>query len=89
MSPFSYHRVKSLTKDTSNSLADTCHALVDLAKYMISIKNISFVMLGKFTSDQYEKEFGKLHQGLGETYFITAQKVLEKVAITKANSFCK
>ena len=52
ISSFSYHRVESLTKDTSNSLAHTCHALTDLAKYMISFKNLSFVMLGKFTSDQ-------------------------------------
>ena len=52
MSPFSYHRVKSLTKDTSTSLVHTCHALVDLAKYIISIKNFSFVKLEKFKSDQ-------------------------------------
>ena len=30
------------------------------------------------------KEFDKLHQGLSATYFITTQKMLEKVAITKA-----
>ena len=40
-------------------------------------------MLGKFTSDPIEKEFGKLRQGSGGTYFITVQQMFEKVVITK------
>ena len=40
-------------------------------------------MLGKFTPDHIEQEFGKLQQGSGETHFITVQHVLEKVAISK------
>ena len=46
-------------------------------------KDYEYVMLGKFTSDHIEKEFGKLRQGSGGTYFITVQQVLEKVAISK------
>ena len=42
-------------------------------------------MLGKFTSDPIEKEFGKLRQGSAGTYFITVQQMFEKVAITKTN----
>ena len=41
------------------------------------------MLLGKFTSDHIEKEFGKLRQGCGGCYFITAQQIMEKVAIYK------
>ena len=41
-------------------------------------------MLWQFTLDNLEKEFGKLCQWSGETYFITVQKELGKVYITKA-----
>ena len=38
-------------------------------------------MFGMFTTDYLEKEFGKLRQGSGGTYFITVQQIMEKVAI--------
>ena len=38
-------------------------------------------MFGLFTSDPIEKEFSKLVQGSGGTYFITVQQILEKVVI--------
>ena len=40
-------------------------------------------MLGLFTSDSSEKQFGKVWQGCGGTYFITAQQILVKVGIAK------
>ena len=40
-------------------------------------------MLGIFTTDYLEKEFGKLRQGSGGTYFIIVQQIMEKVAIKK------
>ena len=40
-------------------------------------------MLGIFTTEYLEKEFGKLRQGSGGTYFITVQHIMEKVAIKK------
>ena len=43
----------------------------------------SYVMLGNFTSDPIEKEFGKLRQGSGGIYFISVLQVLEKVTIFK------
>ena len=63
-------RVKSLTKDTSNALSHTCRGLTDLAKHLLTDKMFSYVMLGNFTSDPIEKEFGKLRQGSGGKYFI-------------------
>ena len=41
--------------------------------------------MGKFTSDYLEKDFSKLLQGSGGTYFITAQQILEKVNINKTS----
>ena len=38
-------------------------------------------MLGNFTLDTIEKEFGKLRQGSGGAYFITAQGIFEKIGI--------
>lgn len=40
-------------------------------------------MLGIFTSDPLGKQFDKLRQGCGGTYFITVQQILEKVEIAK------
>ena len=44
-------------------------------------------MLGWFTSDPLEKAFGKLRQGSGGTYFLTAQAVTEKLCICRAKLF--
>ena len=75
-------RVKQLTRDTATALAHTCRGVVDLCKYLLST-GFEYVLLGKFTTDYLEKEFGKLRQGSGGTYFITVQGVLEKVCIMK------
>ena len=42
------------------------------------------VILGWFSSDPIGKCFGKLRQGSGGTYFITAKSVIEKVCIQHA-----
>ena len=75
-------RFKSLTKDTANCLYQTCNGMVELSKYLLSSSH-QYVLLGYFTSDPLEKEFGKLRQGSGGTYFINIQQVLEKVSIYK------
>ena len=76
-------RRKVLSKDTATSFAHTCRGLIALSKYLLQEKGFEYVLLGKFTSDHIEKEFGKLRQGCGGCYFITAQQIMEKVAIYK------
>ena len=71
-------RVKMLTCDTSKALSQTCRGIVELVKFLLNTTH-EYVLLGKFNSDPIEKEFGKLRQGSGGTYFINAQQVLEKV----------
>ena len=40
-----------------------------------------YVLLGQFSTDPLEKEFGKLCQGSGDTYFINVQQCIEKLHI--------
>ena len=73
-------RVRQFTHDTSNFVFHICNAFVDLAKYLLETSN-SYVIFGWFTTNPLEKYFGKLRQGSGGAYFITAQSVIEKVKI--------
>ena len=66
-----------------STVSHTCRGLVELCKHLLNTTHHEYVMLGKFTSDPIEKEFGKLRQGSGGTYFITVQQMFEKIAITK------
>ena len=76
-------RIKCLTTDTSNALHQTCHGLVELAKFLLSNDSHSYVLLGKFTTVPIEQAFGKLREGSGGTYFINTQQVIEKWNISK------
>lgn len=86
MKPSSGKRVRQLTSDTSKAIFHTCHGLVDLCKDLLATSH-KYVCFGKFTSDLIEKEFSKLRQGSGGTYFITVQQILEKLNIKKASIF--
>ena len=76
-------RMKTLTKDTATALHHTLMGLSDLTKDLLSTSH-RYVMLGHQSTDPLEKEFGKLRQGSGGTYFINVQQVLEKLDIKKA-----
>ena len=78
-------RVKLLTRDTANCLAQTCYGLVQLSKYLLDTIH-QYVLLGNFTTDSLEKLFGKLRQGSGN-YFISVQQVLERVTIGLSDKF--
>ena len=75
-------RQKQLTKDTGYCFTHTCKAMIELARYHLD-QDHEYVPLGKASTDPLEKEFGKLRQGSGGTYFITVQQILEKVSINK------
>ena len=65
------------------ALSYTYRCIVDLCKYLLTTTGFQYVLIGKFTTDHLEKQFGKLRQGSGGTYFITVQGILEKVGIMK------
>ena len=78
------YRVKSLTKDTAKALCNTLRGLVDMARHLLANgSGFDYVMLGQFSSDPIEKEFGKQQQGAGGTYFITVRDIVQKTNIEK------
>ena len=64
------NHINQLTKDTGIAIHHTCNGIVDLTKHLLQTSH-TYVCPGKFSSDFLEKEFGKLRQGSGGTYFIT------------------
>ena len=62
----------------------TCNGTVSLCRSLLRVSH-NYVLLGTFSPDPLEKEFGKLRQGSGGTYFITVQQIIEKVNISKAS----
>jgi len=77
-------RIKQLTHDTGHSINHTCKGIVELTKTLLK-ETHKYVLLGKFTTDPLEKEFSKLRQGSGGTYFLSVQQIIEKFNISKAS----
>uniref|UniRef100_T2M5R2 TRAF-interacting protein n=1 Tax=Hydra vulgaris TaxID=6087 RepID=T2M5R2_HYDVU len=73
-------RVKQLSNDTAKSIHHTCYGIVKLCKYLLATSH-DYVLLGMFTRDHLEREFGKLRQGSGGAYFINVQQIIEKLHI--------
>ena len=82
-------RMKSLTKDTVACLSQTINGLTELSAHLLETTFFEYVLLGSFSTDLLEKEFSKLRQGSGGTYFITVKQILEKVNIVKAKLLLK
>ena len=81
-------RIKSLTRDTSLGIQQTCTGLIELSKYLLD-DGQEYVLLGEFTTDYLETMFGELRQGSGGAYFINVQNVVEKFHIKKASLFLR
>ena len=80
--------IKHLSKDTATCIHQTCYVLVDLCRYLLNTTQ-NYVLLGQFTSDHPEKEYGILRQGSGGTYFLSVQQVIEKLCIKHASLLLK
>ncbi|GFO33315.1 transposable element p transposase [Plakobranchus ocellatus] len=76
-------RQKQLTRDTAQAIFHTCNGLISLCRHLLSTSH-QYVLLGQFSTDPLEKEFSKLHQGSGGTYFVNVQQIVEKTNINKA-----
>ena len=77
-------KIKSLRKDTVFCLSQTCSVLVEISEYLLQKKSFEYVVLDIFLTDTLEKQFSKLRQGSGGTYFITVQQSFKKVSISIA-----
>ena len=64
-------KVCSLTSDTAKVLARICRGAVDLTRHLLACGN-EYVLLGWFSTDPLERDFGNLRQGFGGTYFLSA-----------------
>ena len=78
-------RVKQLTRDTAQAIYHTCNGLVSLCRHLLSTSH-QYVLLGQFSTDPLEKEFSKLRQGSGGTYFINIQQIEEKNTIKQSQA---
>ena len=77
-------RYKQFTRDNVQGIRHTCTGIVSLCRSLLRVSH-NYVLLGTFATDPLEKESGKLRQGSGGTYFITAQQRIGKVNISKAS----
>ena len=77
-------RYEQFTRDTAQVIHHKCNGIVSLCRSLLRVSH-NYVLLGIFSTDPLEKEFRKLRQGSGGTYFITVQQIIEKVNISKAS----
>ena len=81
-------RQRTLTRDTGRGLVHTLTGLVDLCRTLLS-RSHQYVLIGHFTTYPLEKEFSKLRQASGGTYFLSFQQVVEKLDISKTKQLLK
>ena len=68
----------------------TLTGLVDLCRTLLSrSQQYLHFLIGHFTTDPLEKEFSKLRQGSGGTYFLSFQQVVDKLDISKTKQLLK
>ena len=73
---------KQFTPVTILAIHRICNGIASLYR---SLLRVSHVLLGTFSTDPFLKEFGKLHQESGGTYFTTVQQIIKKVRLSKAS----
>ena len=81
--------MKILRRDALACLSQTVNGLVELSEYLLRKELFEYVILGSFSTAPLEKEFSKLQQESGCTYFITVQQILEKLNISKSKAASK
>ena len=71
MCPTTNPRVCSLSSDTAKFLARICRGAFDLTRHLLASGN-EYVMIGWVFYRSLERAVGKLRQGSGGTYFLSA-----------------
>ena len=74
------NRKKQLSQNTAIAIHHTCNGIVTMCRHLLATSP-KYVLLGQFSTDSLEKEFGKLGQGSGGNYFINVQQCIEKLHI--------
>ena len=78
------NRKKQLSQNTATTIDRACNGIVRLCRHSLATSK-KYVLLGQFSTDPLEKEFGKLRQGSGGTYFINVQQCIEKLHIKQTS----
>ena len=55
-----------------------------VCQHLLAISH-KYVLVGQFSTDPFEKEFGKLHQGSAGTNFINVRQCIEKLYIKQTS----
>jgi hypothetical protein len=79
----------SLTKETTTAVHQTCTALVELARHMLTDRQFQYVLLGQFQSDAIEQRFGWYRQLSGANYYVSVRQVLEAEKSIRVRSLIK
>ena len=75
---------KQLSQNTATAIHHTCNEIVSLCRHLFATSH-KYVLLKQFSTDPLEKEFGKLREGSGGTYFINVQQCIEKQHIKQTS----
>ena len=78
------NRKKQLSQNMATVIHHTCNGIVSLCRHLFATSH-EYVLLGQFSTDPLEKEFGKLRQGSSGTYFINVQYCIEKLHIKQTS----
>ena len=81
------HRVRSLTKDTSEALYLTLTGLVHMTKMLFNEKNFQYVLLGQFQSDPIEGEYGVFRQCSDGNYHFSFEQILSTMTLRRLKMF--
>ena len=80
---------RGLTADTFLANIQTCRALPEMARFLISTCGFRYVLLGNIQSDCIEGRFGWIRQLSGANYYISVRQLLESCNKIKAISLLK
>ena len=78
-----------LTRETFLALRQTCLAVAECTKYLLSQRGFEVVLIGHLQSDPIESRFGWLRQMSGANYFISMKQVLDSDRKIRALSLLK
>ena len=80
---------KGLTPDTFLANIQTCRALPELARFLITSCGFRYVLLGNVQSDCIEGRFGWIRQLSGANYYISVRQLIESCNKIKTISLLK
>ena len=63
-----------LTKETFTALSHTVETIVLLVKHLLEHHTLSYVLLGKFQTDNLEARFGQYRMMCGTNYLVTVKE---------------